>query len=79
MQGREVARFLFAALADELGPLRPVQEIVEGRSAVLLFETSIGERTAQGVNVLQQPPTARSPNSRPSSAHSTPCSASPTS
>jgi hypothetical protein len=54
MQGRQVARFLFATLAEELGPLRPVQEIVEGRSAVLLFDTTIGERAAQGLNVLQQ-------------------------
>ncbi len=51
MRGRDLASFLFGVLSEELGPLRPTGEIVEGANAVVLFETSIGEQPAQGVNV----------------------------
>ncbi len=53
MQGAGIARFLFGVLAEELGPLRPSGELVEGRTAVVLFETSIGDTAAQGLNVVR--------------------------
>ena len=53
MQGKDTARFLFGVLSQELGPLRPSGEIIEGRRAVVLFETAIGDRGAQGLNVLE--------------------------
>ncbi len=40
-------------LAEELGDMRISDEIVEDDRAVVLFETSIGERTAQGLNVVR--------------------------
>lgn len=52
MRGKDIARFLFGILADELGPLAPSGEIIEGSRAVVLFDTSIGERAAQGLNVI---------------------------
>jgi hypothetical protein len=52
MHGEPIARFLFGVLADELGPLRPTREIVEQRHAVVSFETTIADRAAQGLNVL---------------------------
>ena len=53
MRGKDIARFLFGVLAEELGPLRPSGEIVEGTRAVVLFDTTIGERRAQGLNVIE--------------------------
>ena len=52
MHGKDTAHFLFTVLADELGPLRPTQEIVDGGDAVVLFETSIADHVAQGLNVV---------------------------
>lgn len=53
MRGRQIADFLFGVLAEELGAVTVTDEIVEGDKAVILFETSIGERTAQGLNVVR--------------------------
>ena len=53
MQGKEIAAFLFGVLAEELGAMRITQEIVEGDDAVVLFETSIGDQQAQGLNVVR--------------------------
>ena len=53
MHGREVARFLFGVLAEELATPRVTDEIVEGAKAVVRFDTGIGERSAQGLNVLE--------------------------
>ena len=52
MQGLQIARFLFGVLSEELA--RPVAtgEIIEAGQAVVLFETSIGDRAAQGLNVI---------------------------
>jgi hypothetical protein len=52
MRGRDMARFLFGVLSEELDPLRPYEEIIEGPRAVVLFETAIGEKPAQGLNVV---------------------------
>ena len=53
MQGKEIADFLFGVLAEELGEMRITDEIVEGDKAVVLFETSIGDMGAQGLNVIR--------------------------
>lgn len=53
MRGKEVAGFLFAVLAEELGDMTVTDEIVENGTCVVLFETSIRERTAQGLNVVR--------------------------
>ncbi|HEV2775430.1 MAG TPA: hypothetical protein VGV90_07550, partial [Solirubrobacteraceae bacterium] len=52
MRGKEIADFLFGVLAEELGAVTVTDEIVEADKAVILFETSIGERAAQGLNVV---------------------------
>jgi hypothetical protein len=53
MQGKDIASFLFGVLSEELGALEPTGEIIEGRRAVILFDTSIGDRAAQGLNVIE--------------------------
>ena len=53
MHGRDIARFLFGVLSEELGPLRPSGEIIEQPRAVVLFDTTIGGRPAQGLNVVE--------------------------
>ena len=53
MRGKEIAGFLFGVLAEELGAVTVTDEILEGDTAVVLFETSIGEHTAQGLNVVR--------------------------
>ena len=53
LQSKPVAEFLFGVLAEELGAVRVQDEIVEGRKAVVLFETSIGDQPAQGLNVVE--------------------------
>jgi len=52
MKGRKTARFLFGVLSEELSRPSVTDEIVESDRAVVLFETSIAERAAQGLNVL---------------------------
>ncbi|MBA2531793.1 MAG: hypothetical protein H0V23_06765 [Nocardioidaceae bacterium] len=56
MPGKDIARFLFGVLAEELGPMHVTDEIMEDHKAVVLFETSIGEHTAQGLNVMTLDP-----------------------
>jgi len=53
MHGREIAQFLFGVLSEELGPLRATEEIIEASKGVVLFETSIADKPAQGLNVIQ--------------------------
>jgi hypothetical protein len=53
MHGRAVADFLFGVLREELAPPRITDEIVEGGSAVVLFETEVDGLGAQGLNVLR--------------------------
>ncbi len=53
MQGKQIADFLFGVLAEELGDMAITDEIVEDDRAVVLFETSIGDRSAQGLNVVR--------------------------
>ena len=52
MEGKQVADFLFGVLSDELSDVAVTEEIVEGDKAVVLFETSIQDQNAQGLNVL---------------------------
>ena len=52
MRGNDTPRFLFSVLAEELGPLHPSAEIIEAPRAVVLFETTIGDQAAQGLNVI---------------------------
>ncbi len=53
MRGKPVAGFLFSVLVTELAAMRVTDEIVEGAKAVVLFETRIGDRAAQGLNVVE--------------------------
>jgi len=41
MRGRDVARFLFGVLAEELEYMSVTEEIVEGDRSVVLFETAL--------------------------------------
>ncbi len=59
MHGRDVARFLFDVLGEELSPPIVTGEIAEGEKAVVLFETSIRGADAQGVNVVRLAETGR--------------------
>ncbi len=52
MEGKQVADFLFGVLSEELGDVAVTEEILEGDKAVVLFETSIQDLEAQGLNVL---------------------------
>jgi len=52
MESKQVADFLFGALAEELGPIDVTEEILEGDTGVVLFETSIQGQEAQGLNVV---------------------------
>ena len=53
MRGKDVADFLFGVLQEELGAMSITDEILEGDKAVVLFETSIGGTSAQGLNVIR--------------------------
>ncbi len=53
MRGKDVAEFLFGVLGEELGDATVTDEIVADDRAVVLFETSIGDRAAQGLNVVR--------------------------
>ena len=53
MHGKDVADFLFGVLQEELGEITITDEIIEGGSAVVLLETSIGDMRAQGLNVIR--------------------------
>ncbi len=52
MEGKQVADFLFGVLSEELGQVVVTDEILEGGRAVVLFDTSIQDHKAQGLNVL---------------------------
>ncbi len=53
MRGKDVADFLFGVLQEELREPTVTDEITENDIAVVLFETSIRERTALGLNVVR--------------------------
>lgn len=53
MRGRDIARFLFGVLAEELESMSVTDEIVEGHRAVVMFETAVDGVTAQGLNVVE--------------------------
>ena len=53
MAGKDVARFLFGVLSEELRDFRLTDELVEGSSAVVMFEAKIKDRAAQGLNVVR--------------------------
>jgi hypothetical protein len=53
MAGREVAQFLFAVLSEELRGFHVTDELIEGESAVVLFEAEIRGHAAQGLNVVR--------------------------
>jgi len=52
LQGKDTAEFLFGVLSQELTPFKLVDEIVEGEKSVVLFETSLREQRASGLNVV---------------------------
>lgn len=56
MRGKDTAAFLFGVLTEELTPFQLVDEIVEGNKSVVLFETSLREQPAQGLNVIEHRP-----------------------
>ncbi|MDQ3893835.1 MAG: hypothetical protein M3292_04095 [Actinomycetota bacterium] len=53
MRGKDVADFLFGVLREELGEMNVTDEILEDDKAVVLFETSIDDTSAQGLNVIR--------------------------
>jgi hypothetical protein len=53
LRGKDVAGFLFGVLREELGEIEITDEIIEGERAVILFETSIRDARAQGLNVIR--------------------------
>ena len=53
MRGKDVARFLFGVLRDELSEIKLTDEIIEHDRAVVLFETGIQGLAAQGLNVIR--------------------------
>ena len=53
MAGKEVARFLFSVLQDELEQLELTDELIEDDSAVVLFEAQIRDKRAQGLTVAR--------------------------
>lgn len=54
LAGKPVAQFLFSVLQQELGPIIITDELVDGESAVavVLFDTSIGDVAAHGLNIV---------------------------
>jgi hypothetical protein len=52
LRGKDTAGFLFEVLTHELTPFELVQEIAEGDSSVVLFETSLRGVRAHGLNVV---------------------------
>ncbi len=59
MHGRDIARFLFDVLGEELSPPVVTGEIAEDALAVVLFKTSIRGTPAEGVNVIRVAETGR--------------------
>jgi hypothetical protein len=56
--GRPTASFLFGVLAEELAPFVLIDEIVEGDTSVVLFDTEVRSHPAQGLNVVRFGPDA---------------------
>jgi hypothetical protein len=53
LRGKDVADFLFGVLSEELDRIAITDEIIEGEKAVVLFDTAIRGRDAQGLNVIR--------------------------
>lgn len=53
MAGKDVARFLFAVLSEELDGFQVTDELIEADSAVVLFEAKISGRAAQGLTLVR--------------------------
>lgn len=51
--GKETASFLFGVLTEELTPFVLTDEIIEGKASVILFDTGLRGRSAQGLNVVR--------------------------
>lgn len=56
LRGKETAAFLFGVLTRELAPFELTDEIVEGETSVVLFETSLRGQEAYGANVVARRP-----------------------
>jgi hypothetical protein len=56
LRGKDTADFLFGVLTQELTPFELVEEIVEGDTSVVLFETSLRGEQAHGLNVVTYRP-----------------------
>lgn len=52
LSGKQTASFLFNVLTQELTPFVVTDEVIEGQKSVVLFETSLRGRPAQGLNVI---------------------------
>lgn len=53
LRGKDTAAFLFGVLTEELTAFELGQEIVEGNTSVVLFETSLRGERAHGLNVVE--------------------------
>jgi hypothetical protein len=53
IRGSDTARFLFGVLSEELSVPCVSNEIIERRNAVVLFDTGIRDKPAQGLNVIE--------------------------
>jgi hypothetical protein len=56
LRGKDTASFLFGVLTQELTPFELTEEIVEGDTGVVLFETSLRGQRAHGLNVVKYQP-----------------------
>lgn len=56
LRGKDTATFLFGILTQELAPFELGDEIVEGSTSVVMFETSLRGQRAHGLNVVTQRP-----------------------
>lgn len=56
LRGKDTAAFLFGVLTEELTSFGLVDELVEGNKSVVVFETSLREQPAQGLNVISHRP-----------------------
>jgi hypothetical protein len=56
LRGKVTAAFLFGVLTQELTPFELTEEIVEGNKSVILFETSLRNQRAHGLNVVDHQP-----------------------
>src|SRR5215469_8691915 len=56
LQGKDTASFLFGVLIGELTPFELTEEIVEGDTSVVLFDTSLRGQPAHGLTVVRCQP-----------------------